>query len=246
MDQIVSERALPSPAMVGWIVSQRSFDKPYTVSVALDKCALVDAFRVRYESYLNSGFIEPNPDQLFYDRFDGRSNTTTILIREGKKPVASVRVCFMSRSMPDAPAHHAFPSEVEAILSEAPRSGRTYDVAEITRLVRSPDCADNQGLVFLLYRIAAFFILKHDVHAVLSSVRQNHVAFYSRLGFKPVAGPRPYPGLNCPMHLIQCPRAAYDQVRTAFPRIDPDAAPPGTFDGLLDGLPLVMPLTFKD
>ena len=48
------------------------------------------------------------------------------------------------------------------------------------------------------------------------------------------------------MQLMQCPRSAYDQVRAAFPLIDPDAAPEGTFDGFLDGQPIVMPLTFRD
>ena len=246
MDQIISESTLQPLETVRWNVCRRSREKTYVASVALDRRALADVFRVRYASYLDSGFIKPNPEKLFSDRFDGGSNTTTILVHEGEKPVASVRVCFMSRSLRNAPAHHAFPAEVNAILSEAPRSGKKYDVAEITRLVRSPDCASNQGLVFLLYRIAALFILEHDVHAVLSSVRQNHVAFYTRLGFRPVAGPRPYPGLNCPMHLMQCPRSAYDQARAAFPRIDPDAAPPGTFDGFLQGQPVIMPLTFRD
>ena len=246
MDQIVSESALQSTETIRWKVARRSRAKQYTASVALDERDLADAFRVRYASYLDSGFIKPNPERMFSDGFDGAANTTTIVMHEGDRPVASVRVCFMSRSVRHAPAHQAFPDEVDAILTSVPPSQKAYDVAEITRLVRSPECANNQGLVFLLYRIAALFILRHDVHAVLSSVRQNHVAFYNRLGFRAVAGPRAYPGLNCPMHLMQCPRSAYDQVRTAFPLIDPDATPPGTFDGFLSGHPIVMPLTFKE
>ena len=246
MYQIISESALKPLEAIRCNISQRSRRKVYFASLAQSKRALADAFRVRYASYLDSGFIEPNPEKMFSDCFDGASNATTIVVREGYNPVASVRVCFMSRSIRNAPAHHAFPAEVDAILEGLPPSRRQYDVAEVTRLVRSPDCANNQGLVFLLYRIAAMFTLQHDVHAVLSSVRQNHVAFYTRLGFRPVAGPRPYPGLNCPMHLMHCPRSAYDQVRAAFPLIDPDAAPSGTFDGLLSGRPVAMPLTFKE
>ena len=246
MNQIIPESALKPLETIRCNVSQRSRRKNYFASLAQSEVALADAFRVRYASYIDSGFIEPNPEKMFSDCFDGAPNATTVLVYDGYNPVASVRVCFMSRSIRNAPAHHAFPAEVDEILAGLPPSKGQYDVAEITRLVRSPECANNQGLVFLLYRIAALFILRHDVHLVLSSVRQNHVAFYNRLGFTRVAGPRAYPGLNCPMHLMQCPRSAYDQVRAAFPLIDPDAAPPGTFDGFLSGRSVVMPLTFKE
>lgn len=223
-------------------VTSRSRGRIYTAVVALDADVRRDAFALRHSSYLDSGFIEPRPGGLFHDEFDNLENAATIVVYDGARAVASVRVCFISRAVREAPAHHAFPDEVDAILATAPRSRKGIEVAEITRLVRSPDEANNQGLVFLLYRLAGGLAIKNDVRIILSSVRSNHIPFYRRIGFVDVVGPRAYPGLNCPMHLLKCSRAEYDRVRAAFPLMNPDAAPQGTFDGFESGRAITMPL----
>ncbi len=223
-------------------VTLRSHGKVYTAVVALNADVRRDAFALRHSSYLASGFIEPRPNGLFHDEFDNLENAATIVVYDDTRAVASVRVCFISKTIRDAPAHHAFPDEVDAILATAPRSRKGIEVAEITRLVRSPDEANNQGLVFLLYRLAGGLAIKDDVRIILSSVRRNHIPFYRRIGFVDVVGPRPYPGLNCPMHLLKCSRAEYDRVRAAFPLMNPDAAPQGTFDAFEAGRAITMPL----
>lgn len=231
------------PSLIRSNVASISRAKTYRAVVALEAGVRRDAFALRHSSYLDSGFIEPRAGGLFRDEFDGLDNSATIVVYDDERPVASVRVCFMSRNLREAPAHHAFPDEVDSILAATSSSLAGIEVAEITRLVRNPDAANNQGLVFLLYRLAGDLVIKNDVQVILSSVRRNHIPFYRRIGFVDVAGPRAYPGLNCPMHLLSCSRAEYDRVRTAFPLMNPAASPKGTFDGFENGRTIFMPLT---
>lgn len=242
MNNVAVQLPLSSP-LIRPSVASTSRAKMYRAVVALDADVRRDAFALRHSSYLDSGFIEPRTGGLFRDEFDELDNAATIVVYDSERPVASVRVCFMSKTLREAPAHHAFPDEVEAILSTTQSSRAGIEVAEITRLVRSPDAANNQGLVFLLYRLAGDLVIKNDVQVILSSVRRNHMPFYRRIGFVEVTGPRAYPGLNCPMHLLSCSRAEYDRVRAAFPLMNPAASPKGTFDGFENGRVVSMPLT---
>ena len=242
MNNVAVQLPLSQP-LIRSNVPSKSRAKTYRALVALEAGARRDAYTLRHSSYLDSGFIEPRAGGLFRDEFDDLDNAATIVVYDEERPVASVRVCFMSRELREAPAHHAFPDEVDAILAAAPPGLAGMGVAEITRLVRSPDAANNQGLVFLLYRLAGDLVIKNDVRVILSSVRRNHMPFYRRIGFVDVAGPRAYPGLNCPMHLLSCSRAEYDRARAAFPLMNPAASPTGTFDGFENGRAVSMPLT---
>jgi hypothetical protein len=236
------QAAEPSAGLIKSAVASRIRNKVYKAVVALDAQTRRDAFALRHSSYLDSGFIEPRAGGLFRDDFDDLKNVATIVVYDEGRAVASVRVCFMSRTCRDAPAHHAFPDEVDAILSDASQNRRNFEIAEITRLVRSPDAANDQGLVFLLYRLAGHLGIRRDVQVILSSVRRNHIPFYRRIGFEEVVGPRAYPGLNCPMHLLKCSRAEYDRVRATIPLMNPAAAPQCMFDGFESGRPIAMPL----
>ncbi len=161
--------------------------------------------------------------------------------------ILGFRLCLDNPTLPKITVVAADPSAASYTMpwdTTAAPPGRLagMDVAEITRLVRSPDAANNQGLVFLLYRLAGDLVIKNDIRVILSSVRRNHMPFYRRIGFVDVAGPRAYPGLNCPMHLLSCSRTEYDRVRMAFPLMNPAASPTGTFDGFENGRAVSMPL----
>lgn len=198
----------------------------YTARIACDGRARQDAFRVRYASYRDGDFIEPNPRQTFQDHYDDSPTATSLVVYRRERPVASVRVCLLTAPAPGvAPAADTFGAEVAALLAHTPAGATGVRAAEINRLVRSPEVANDQGLVFLLFRLAGQILLANDVRLVLSCVRQNHVSFYRRLRFREVAGPRLYPGLRCPMHLMAGSRADYDVVRAVFPLMNPEALP---------------------
>lgn len=211
----------------------------YTARLALNDATRRDVYSLRYLCYLDGGFIGPNKGKLFSDEFDLQPNTQTVVVYQDDEPVASVRVCFLSQSRATpAPVRDTFPAELDQLLSQCRRSAQGMEAVEITRLVRSPRFANDQGLVFVLYRLAGLLGIQRDVGMILSCVRKNHVAFYRRLRYCEVAGPRSYPGLICPMHLLACTREDYDAVRGRFPLMDPDAFPGDDVSAFLAGQPM--------
>ena len=116
----------------------------YTARLARDAATRHDAYSLRYLCYLDGGFIAPNKQELFSDKFDGLSNTETVVVYQDKEPIASVRVCFLSLFHPTpAPARDTFPEEMEGLLAPCRRSAHGMEAVEITRLVRSPRFAND-------------------------------------------------------------------------------------------------------
>lgn len=227
-------------------VARRNSDRTYVVRRALDATTRRDAYALRHASYLASDYIDARPDGLFSDRYDRLSSSHTIVVYQDERAVASVRVCFLSSNTLDAsPAGVTFPEEVAGLLADLPRRRGRAQAAEITRLVRSPAAENNQGLAFLLLRLAGYLGLQEDVSLVMSCVRQNHVPFYRRIGLIPSSDPRPYPGLKCPMQLLAYPMENYHEARAAFPIMDPYAGPADSFDGFMAGKSVIMPLIHR-
>jgi hypothetical protein len=208
----------------------------YTARLALDDRSARDVYRLRYESYLQSGHIDPNPAGLFRDRYDDQPNCRSIIVYSGADPVASVRTCALAHQAGlTSPAMDSYPEEVEALLGPDATVGLGGRALEITRLVRSPAASNNQGLVFLLYRLAGYVGIMDGTQVILACVRKNHAPFYKRIGYREITEPRPYPGLKCPMQLLACSRAEYERVRAGFPVLDPYAGRNSDLDSFLHG-----------
>jgi hypothetical protein len=215
----------------------------YSARLAVDLPTKLDAYRLRYDSYLASGYIQANEAGLFQDPYDELPNCHTIVIYDEGVAAASVRTCMLAfGSRQRSPASDAFPEEVRKLLNEQSTIGVGARGIETTRLVRSPAAENNQGLVFLLYRMAGYVGMTAHTQILLACVRKNHAPFYKRLGYEAVTEPRPYPGLNCPMQLMSCTRQRYDEVRQAFPVIDPFAGATDSLDGFLAGEPVSLSL----
>lgn len=228
-------------------IASRNFKKTYIVQRALDPATRRDAFALRHRSYLASNYIEPREDGLFSDGFDSLPSAHTAVVYQDGRAVAAVRVCFLSSdTLNTAPAGVTFPDEVAALLAPLPRYPGKAQACEITRLVRSPAAENNQGLVFLLLRLAGYMGLQENVSLIMSCVRQNHVPFYRRLGLIPAGDLRPYPGLSCPMQLLAYPRENYDNARQRFPIMDPCKAPADDFHDFMAGRPTTMTLMHGD
>ncbi len=208
----------------------------YVARLAVADSVRDDAFRVRYRSYVAGGHIEPNASGLFKDVYDDMPNASTIVIYDRDVAIASVRTCTLARGTDlTSPARDAFRDEVDDLLTRdkgSPFSGRGI---EVTRLVRSPEAENNQGLVFLLYRMAGYVALCAHSQVHLACVRANHAPFYRRLGYEAASDLRPYPGLSCPMRLMASDRVRYDKVRHAVPAMDPLAGSTGNLDGFFKG-----------
>ncbi len=210
-----------------------------TVRLAQDKQTKHDCYKLRYLSYFSEGHIEPRRSEKFSDEYDDRPEATSVVIYKGGRAVASTRICLLTRGFDGhasgaIPAEHVFPEEIEGLFRRD-AALPVHRIVEINRLVRHPEFAEDRTLVFLLFRLAGYFILKHDAGLVVSCVRRNHVPFYTRLRFSEVAGPRNYHGVKFSTHLLTCQREQYDTVRRMVPMLDVTGAERERYDGLSQG-----------
>jgi len=210
-----------------------------TARLALDWKTKQDCYKLRYLSYFAEGYIEPRRSKTFSDEYDEQSDAQTVVIYKGRRAVASTRICMVTRGLDGSttgsiPAQHVFPEEIENLLRQNVTTP-IERVIEINRLVRHPDLAEDKTLVFLLFRLAGYFILKQNAGAVVSCVRRNHVPFYTRLRFSDIAGPRVYHGVSFATHLLSCLRPQYDAVRRMVPILDVTGAVQTHYDRLNQG-----------
>lgn len=244
---ILAPSAMPTPAHVRRPapgVSTRS--ATYTARLAVSAAVREDAYRLRYESYLSGGYIDENPQEMFSDSYDDMINVDTVVLYDNAQPIASVRVCRLQRDTDyTSPAMDTFPDEVRALMEANPNDSFAGRAIEVTRLVRSPHAENNQGLVFLLYRIAGYIALCHHTQIFLACVRSNHAPFYKRIGYSVASEPKPYPGLNCDMLLMASDRQRYDRVRTMMPLMDPMAGTTHNLEGFFTGEAVPMDLVRK-
>ena len=208
----------------------------YEARIASNVSTRAEAYALRYESYRAYDHIEANASRSFSDKFDLLPNATTIVVYKDEVPAGSVRVCSLRRGPgTSSPGREAFPDEVDALLSASGPKRAGIDGVEVNRLVRSPAAANDQALVFMLLRLAGQLALNMDFRAALLCVRQNHIPFYTRIGFREAGSPRVYPGLTCRMTLLVSTRPDYDEMRQRFSLLNPEAGAPGALNGLSDG-----------
>jgi len=211
-------------------------DKGYEARIALDPLTKKDAYDLRYRSYHSQGHITANDTGLLTDKFDDYATTKTVVVYSEGKAVGSIRTCLLRRGPGTmSPCREAYPDEVEALLAESGPERPGFDGVEVNRMVRAPEAADDQGLVFLLYRLAGHLALVSDFRVIVTCVRRHHLPFYKRLKFSQAGEAKIYPGLTCPMMLLQIGRSSYDAMREGFQLMDPDAGQHGLLDGLESG-----------
>ena len=233
----------PAKAPAARRVGPATRSNEYIAKLAVDDAVRDDAFRIRYRSYVARRHIEPNTSGRFKDIYDDMPNASTIVIYDRGVAIASVRTCILARGTDlTSPARDTFPDEVDHLLNRetgSPFAGRGI---EVTRLVRSPEAENNQGLVFLLYRMAGYVALCAHSQVHLACIRGNHTPFYRRLGYEAASELRPYPGLSCPMQLMASDRERYDKVRRAVPAMDPLAGRTGDLGAFFEGGPVTLSL----
>lgn len=235
------------PARLRANVARENIDNIYTARLAITAKTRRDAYRIRHSSYLNSGYIDPRPDGLFSDEYDLQPTSQTAVVYKNDRPLASVRVSFFSYdTLESAPIGTVYAKEVGELLVGLPSYAGRYQAAEVNRLARSPEAENDQALVFLLLRAAGYLAIQQNVLFLMSCVRQNHVAFYRRIGCYVASEPRPYSGIRTTNQLLVCPRARYDEACAAFPIMDPRAGQPGSFDGFMSGRAVMMPLHYEE
>ncbi|MGE0279447.1 MAG: hypothetical protein AB7P20_02375 [Rhizobiaceae bacterium] len=156
-------------------------------------------YRLRYESFLKAGMLDPKPIRMLEDRWDDLPNSYRFAVYIDGDLAGTLRVNHVTRDMPYAPAMDTFP---ELLVSRVER-GETF--IDLTRFAADPDKAPVPGVLpFITLRLAMMANHYFKPTSALAAIKEDHAAFYRRVfdGFK-IGGPTPYPGLVVPRYLYE-------------------------------------------
>jgi hypothetical protein len=178
---------------------------------------LEQVFRLRYIGYRRKGSIEHHPEGIFKDQFDDTENNFSFLVRRCRKePVATVRISVVNpaRGWMDSPARHVYGDHPEL------QRMSTESYVEASRLCFGPQ-ARRDAFVHLLGNMAALADF-YEVGWLVACPRVEHAEIYQRMfGFRPLAAPRQYFGVNFETQLLGVRRTELRQyVRDAKPMTD--------------------------
>lgn len=194
-----------------------------TLQIANTPQLLEVVYRLRHDSYVAQGFLDPKVSGLFSDEWDRTPHFFSFLSFVDDKPAASGRISYC---MPAAPpkertattAMEIFPNEIVR-LAEAFRLDRKPTVVvEVSRLTQHPDFSkSNSDPLFAIFRGTFYSLLKTDADILISAVRRHHMPFYKRLGFQKITEPRPYQKLKFETALMACFRPSFRLIQEVIP-----------------------------
>lgn len=172
-------------------------------------------YKLRHECYLRKGSIEARPDGMFHDRYDEMPNHFSFLVQaDGQEPVATVRISVVRPDLgwTESPA--------QAVFGDHPALQAIGSYVEASRLCFGPR-ARRDAFVNLLGHKAALAQLSR-VEWLVACPRIEHTGVYKNLfGFRPLASPRKYFGVNFETQLLGVRRAELQEyVKTAKPMIN--------------------------
>jgi hypothetical protein len=172
-------------------------------------------YQLRHECYLRKGSIEARTDGLFHDHYDEMPNHFSFLVSSEGEPMATVRISVVRPDLgwTESPAKSVF-GDHPALQEMA---GQSY--VEASRLCFGPQ-ARRDAFVRLLGQKAALAEL-FNAEWLVACPRVEHTHVYINLfGFRPMANPRKYFGVNFETQLLgirRCELAEY--VKNAKPMV---------------------------
>lgn len=159
---------------------------------------LDQVYQLRHACYLRKGSIEARPDRRFRDEFDQMPNSFSFLVRsQAEEALATVRISVVRdvEGWRDSPGQHVFGDH------PALRSMAREGYVEASRLCFGPQ-ARRDAFVRLVGNMAALADL-YDAGWLMACPRMEHTGTYIRMfGFKPMAEPRQYFGVNFQTQLL--------------------------------------------
>ena len=162
---------------------------------------LEDIFRLRYNSYLAVGMIEPNSSHMIVDEYDHMPNAYIYGVYYDGNLVSTVRLQHVTREFPESPSVKVFGDVLQPRLD----AGETF--IDPGRLAADLEWSSSlRVLPYVTSRIGILACHYFSVSACLQAIKPEHAAFYKRVhAAEPLVQARDYPGLTCPVDLWQSP-----------------------------------------
>ncbi len=162
---------------------------------------LEDIYRLRYQSYLQSGMCGPIASRMFEDRWDDLPNSYRFGIYYDGRLVSTLRLHYVTREYPYSPSVDAYPE----ILVDRLARGETF--IDGTRFATDPSNAPVPGVLpFLTLRLGMVAYCYFRQTAMLIPIKVEHSAFYVRFfNAKQRTEGKEFPGVLYPIALFEIP-----------------------------------------
>lgn len=198
---------------------------PISISLALGDRQRERAFRLRHDSFVESGWIEPQVSGVLSDAFDELPTSILVeAIAEGRT-VATLRIA-MSGPLTDAPSlpcELEFPKDIADVRARlGPR------LAEFSRVAIDPEITNTSFKTTLyggMVRTAFIIVWAADIDYAFAAVHERVSSFYRHMiGFDRLARSPSYGIIAEPTELLGCPGARLFQraaLRSRFFQVQP-------------------------
>lgn len=179
-----------------------------------------DVCRLRYESYVHSGMMDPDGSGTLDDSYDVLPNGYVFGVYLDGRIASTLRIHHVTSGFPCSPAVGVFPDD----LGPRVEAGETF--IDPNRFAADPGLTSMKVLPYVTLRLAVAACDHFAADYCLAVVKDEHVRFYERV-FRSVeaAVPRRFPGLNPLAHLLHSSCAEnLSWTKDRFPFFRSDAA----------------------
>lgn len=151
---------------------------------------LEDIYRLRYKAYRMNDVVPDDESRTIHDDLDEVSNVHNFGVYVDQILVSTLRVHHVTLATPWSASTKTFPDILYPMLER----GMTFVC--MNRFASDPDWSRSlPQLPYVTLRLASMASLHFDVPYGLSTVREDHGAFYRRVFDSEMIAPgRPYPG----------------------------------------------------
>jgi len=156
-------------------------------------------YRLRYQSYRAAGMVKTDAAKQVHDKYDDLPNSYRFGVFYRENLVSTIRIHHLNKENPIAPSCGVFGDIVNARLN----AGQTF--VDPSRLAADAEWGRSlRVLPYITLRLAVLGAKYFETDYSLIAIKEEHSAFYYRVFRAELAtGPRTYPGLEVPVHLLQ-------------------------------------------
>lgn len=156
-----------------------------------------EIFRLRYDSYLSAGLIEPRPDRRLTDEYDSLPGNVLIGVRRRGELVSTLRLSLLSQDRRNSATYSAFSDILAPILEQGKR------IIDGSRLAVKTSLVGRRDLHLRTLRLAVIGADSFAADVGVAAIRPSHLAFYRKFGrFHVAASPRRYVMMRHPQMLV--------------------------------------------
>lgn len=175
---------------------------------------LEDIYRLRYKSYRRHGVVPDMKEAAITDELDEADNVYRFGVYIDQQLVSTLRLHHLTAEKRSGPSTQAFGDIINPMLD----AGDTF--IDPSRFAADPDWSRiYPQLPYITLRIAGMACFHFETPYCLSTVRDDHAAFYRRIyNSKLLAPARSYPGVFAKVELYRADvRAIREQSFKRFP-----------------------------